>query len=92
MISKDLFNDDFNGSFTNVDFESYDELRFNPSHVRIDPEVMVDLVRDGQILRTASWEDIIQWINDNYRKLNGKFDVSRGGAVLHTITLSHHTS
>lgn len=87
MISKDLFGEeDFD--FSNVDFESYDEMRYNPVGVNIDPETPVDLVRDGQILRTGNWEDIVTWINDNFNKLNGKFDVSRQGAVLHTITLS----
>lgn len=89
MRSKDLFDNEFDGSFSNVDFESYDEMRYNPSHVEIDPQTRVDLVRDGQILQTDTWEMIIQWINDNYSKLSGKFDVSRGGAVLHTVTLSH---
>lgn len=89
MISKDLFGDEIEGSFSNVDFEHYDAMRYNPSHVEIDPETRVDLVRDGQIITTDTWENVVGFINDNYDKMNGKFDVSRGGAVLHTVTLSH---
>lgn len=89
MISKDLFDTEEDiFDFSNVDFESYDAMKYNPVGVNIDPETRVDLVRDGQILRTGSWEEIVMWINDNFHQLNGKFDVSRGGAVLHTITLS----
>lgn len=90
MISKDLFTavDEESFDFSNVDFESYDALKYNPVGVNIDPDTNVDLVRDAQVIRTGTWEEIVTWINDNFHSLNGKFDVSRGGAVLHTITLS----
>jgi len=90
MISKDIFSavDEIEDDFSNVDIEIYDSMRYNPQNVAIDPDTNVDLVRDGQIIKTGSWENIVAWINDNFNQLNGKFDVSRGGAVLHTITLS----
>jgi len=89
MISKDIFNtDEDEFDFTNIDFESYEDFLYNPVGVHIDPETRVDVIQNAQVIKTDSWENIVAWINDNFNKLSGKFDISHQGAVLHTITLS----
>lgn len=85
----DIEIEEFDIDFTKFGLENFDKLMFNPVHVSIAPETFVDLVKDARIIKSGSWEEIIDWINDNWVKLNGKYDVSKQGAVLHSITVSH---
>lgn len=89
MKTQDLFTDDDEFEFNNVDFESYQELLYNPVHVDINPDTIVDVIHNGQVIKTDEWEKVIDWINTDWDSLNGQYDVSQQGAVLHTIKVSH---
>lgn len=89
MKTQDLFTDDDEFDFNNVDFESYQELLYNPVHVDINPDTIVDVIHNGQVIKTDEWEKVIDWINTDWDSLNGQYDVSQQGAVLHTIKVSH---
>ena len=88
MISKDIFDVDEEFGFNNTDFETYDEMRFNPTGVHIADDSVVDVIQNAQVIKTDRWDATVTWINDNYTTLTGKFDISQRGAVLYTVTLS----
>ena len=71
--------------------DGYDQLLFNPSHVNIDNSTIVDLIHNGLIMKTVNWKQMILFINEKWATLNGTYQVSQDGMVLHTFTVAHHT-
>lgn len=74
---------------SDLSLTDYDELLFNPTHVSIDPDTTVNLVQDANVLKTDTWANVISWINDNWPKLSGRYDVSKDGQSLYDFTISH---
>lgn len=70
-------------------FDDFDDLMFNPVHVRIHDDAMVSLVKDGAVLQHDKWENIIDWINENWNTLTGRYMVAERGMVIHEFTIAH---
>lgn len=91
MISKDIFTpvDEDEFEFVSADIEDYDEMRFNPAGVHISDDTIVDVIQNAQVIKSGRWDNIVLWINDNYNKLNGQYDIAHQGAVLYTVKLAN---
>lgn len=68
-----------------IDFQ---DLMYYPSNVEIDPDTEVSLVLDGFTLYTASWKEVLLWIDEHWESLSGKFSVVRDGMVIHSFNIA----
>lgn len=61
---------------------------FIPSSVNIDENDTIDLVKDNQVIKTATWKRMKRWLKRNWDNLNGTFMLSSGDQVLHSFRIS----
>ena len=97
MKSTDIFNindefeeeiSDFGMDFSDMDmFDPVDNVH-TPVQANIDPNTNVSLISNSFVVTSGTWREVSKFITDNWLKLNGKFDVSTDGAVLHTFTVA----
>jgi hypothetical protein len=81
--------EDLGKEFLNLQVKNFDRFLFNPEGVDISDDQIVDLVKDAKVLKTDTWKNIIDWINENKGKLIGNFIVAKKGMVLHQFTISN---
>jgi len=82
-------NEDLEKEFLNLRVRNLNQFLFNPEGVDISDDQIVDLVKDAIVLKTDTWKNIIDWINENKEKLVGNFIVADRGYVLHQFTISN---
>lgn len=77
--------------FEEVDSDFDDYLK-NPyrfvDEIDIDPDIVVDLVKDAQIITTLPWHKMLAYIEDYFDELNGTYHIASDGYVLHTFKIS----
>ena len=74
---------------SHLDLDAHDELMFNPTHVMIPEEEVVDLIDgNGTIIFTRSFKEV-KYINHNWDSLTGKYEIAENMVVLYTFTISH---
>ena len=61
---------------------------YSPVHVSIDPSTFVSLIQNAQVIKSGTWDEIGNWITDNWSDLNGQYQIAANGAVLHQFTLA----
>lgn len=74
--------------FDDMELEDYDDLVYNPTHVNIPDETVVNLVQNAQIIETLPWGEMLQFINENWNRMNGTYYISYEGGVLHSFSAS----
>ena len=78
----------FGMNFSDMDeFDPVDNVH-SPVHANIDPNTNVALISNSFVISSGSWRDVSKFITDNWLKLNGRYDISTDGAVLHTFTVA----
>ena len=86
-ITDDMISD---MDFSDMDFSEYEEFGtvFEPNHVQIDDNVVVDLIQNGMVIKTKTWGDMIAFIEENYHLMNGSYIISHQGSQLHNFVIS----
>jgi hypothetical protein len=97
MKSDDIFTSDMDDDLDELDFDTgmdfSDEQHpintvYSPVHASIDPKSYVALVQNASIIQSGTWEEVSNWIEDNWKDLSGQYHIAQDGAVLHTFTLA----
>jgi hypothetical protein len=60
-----------------------------PGHLQIDPDTIVNLDLNGQIVKTDTWENMIEWLRGNWSSLSGFYRITHGNRVLHRFRISN---
>ena len=83
--------DDSQIEFDLVDFELDEFIRnpFRATHADINPNALVDIIKDGQVLFSGHWSDAQVWLDLNFDTLNGTYLVAQAGQVIHDFTIAH---
>lgn len=86
-ISDETLNDE---DFSDMGFDDLSNfvLQFNPIHVQINPDTIVDLVQNARVINTMPWNKMIEFINTNFDDMNGTYNVSENGMVLFSFDAS----
>lgn len=99
MKSEDLFNSDMNDDLDldeldfNMGLDYSDEQHpvntvYSPVHATIDPSSYVSLIQNAQAIKSGTWEEVSNWIEDNWASLSGHYQIGQNGAVIHSFTLA----
>ena len=59
-----------------------------PSHVNIDPTTEVTLVKNNRTIHNASWEDMINWIRNNFDNMSGTYRILYQDQELHSFRIA----
>ena len=60
----------------------------SPSHINIDDSETIDVIHNGQVMKTDSWVHIQEWIRSSYQTLTGTYIFSMRGLEIHRITIA----
>ena len=56
----------------------------------ISPDVMVGLIKDGSVIKTDSWENMVAFLHTMFDQLNGTYKiVNKDGVELHSFVVSN---
>lgn len=94
MKGTDIFDEEFEEiEFAGMNFSDSSDFSptdrvHSPVQANISPDAMVDLVSNSFVILSGTWEEVAAFVTDNWGKLNGQYQVSAGGAVLHTFIVA----
>lgn len=53
------------------------EIFFNPSHVEIEGDYPVNLMLDGDVVSSGTWDEVVDYVAHHWDELQGKYYITK---------------